>query len=278
MVYFPSDVEMAIRRKCKRLRHSDKTAKAYIYWVNRFLKWTKKELRHVSKKDVSAFLQKLDNQDKAGDTLNQCHMALKFLFEDVMERRMWINIKYSKIPKRIQRFLSKKEVNMLIKSIKNHKHKLMVALMYSAGLRVSEIVNLKIEDLNFKDNYGFVRSGKGNKDRIFVLSEKLRIPLFYLCLNRNSREFIFLNKKGGKYSVRTLQKIVKFAAKNSGIKNYHEVHCHTLRHSFATHLIEQGDSVSDVQAMLGHKNPENSLNYVHSSGLMVSIKSPFDND
>ena len=176
MVYIPSNVETAIKNKCKRYRHSNQTAKSYIYWVKRFLNWSKKEIRYISKKDVSAFLQKLDNRNLAGNTINQAHMAIKFFFEDVMEKKMWINIKYSKTPKRIQRFLTKEEVRNLIDSIKNPKHSLMIVLMYSAGLRISELVNLKFEDLNLEKGFGFVRNGKGGKDRVlFNIEESLKI-------------------------------------------------------------------------------------------------------
>lgn len=276
MVYIPSDVNKAVRRKLERRRYSDKTVKSYLYWINRFLKWSKKELRYVSKKDVSAFLQKLQNKNLAGNTMNTALMSLKFLFEDVMERRMWINIKYSKVPKKIQRSLSKQEVNQLIKNVNNPQHKLMVALMYSAGLRVSELINLKVEDLFIEKGYGFVRNGKGKKDRIFVISEKLKIPLKQICLQKKKEDFIFISNRKNKYTIRSLQQIVKKTAKKAKIEKWEEVHPHTLRHSFATHLIEQGDSVSDVQAMLGHKSPETSLEYIHKSGKMLNIKSPLD--
>jgi len=276
MVYIPFDVEIAIKRKCKRYRYSDKTAKNYIYWVSRFLKWSGKELRYVSKKDVSAYLQKLDNKNLSGNTLNQCHMALKFLFEDVMDRKMWINMKYSKVPKRIQKVLTKEEVKLLIENIKNRQHKIMISLMYASGLRVSELINLRVKDLNLNDLYGFVRNGKGGKDRIFVVPEKLTNALSQI-VNKSleGENYLFISKRNKKYSSRTIQKIVKDSSTRAGLGR--EIHPHTLRHSFATHLIEQGNCVGDVQAMLGHKSPETSLSYIHSSGKMVNIKSPLDN-
>lgn len=281
MVYIPYDVDLAVKRECKKRRYSKQTVKAYLYWIHRFLFWCKKELGKISKKDVRAFLQMLDNKKLAGNTLNQCHMALKFLFEEVMNKKMWINISYSKVPEKIQRVLTKEEVSRLIKAIKNPQHKIMIALMYSAGLRVSEVVNLKVKDFVFDKNknlmnYGFIRNGKGGKDRLFIISEKLEIALSQGCLNKEIDDYLFLTNRNRKYSIRSLQQIVKKSAKKSGIENWKEVHCHTLRHSFATHLIEQGDCVGDVQAMLGHKSPETSLGYIHSSGKMLNIESPFD--
>lgn len=278
MVYIPFDVDIAVKRKCKRLRHSQRTAKSYLYWIHRFILWSRKELGKISKKDVAAFLQMLDNRNLSGNTLNQAHMAIKFLFEDVMDRKMWINIKYAKVPRKIQRMLTKKEVRDLINSISNWKHRLMIELMYSAGLRVSEVVNLKVKDLVLNNGYGFVRNGKGGKDRLFVLARIVREKVVNLIKieNLDSEDYLFLSNHHGKYNVKSLQVIVKRAAQLAGIDNWKEVHCHTLRHSFATHLIENNYSVSDVQASLGHKSPETSLGYIHSSGKMLSIKSPLD--
>ncbi len=181
------------------------------------------------------------------------------------------------MPKRIQKVLKKEEIKLLIKNIKNSKHKIMIALMYSAGLRVSELINLKVEDLELKNRYGFVRNGKEGKDRLFIISERLAPVLKQIILDNNlgKEDYLFLSRRNKKYSVRTIQKIVKDASKKAGL-DFKEIHPHTLRHSFATHLIEQGDCVGDVQAMLGHKSQETSLNYIHSSGKMLNIKSPFD--
>jgi len=208
--------------------------------------------------------------------MNVAHMAIKFLFEDVMRRKIWIDIKYSKVPRRIQRVLSKEEINILIKAIANNQHRLIIALMYSAGLRVSEVVNLKIKDLEIERGYGFVRGGKGGKDRLFIISKRLEIALEQKCLNRGKEEYLFLTNRKNKYSIRSLQQIIKKAAKKSEISDWKEIHCHTLRHSFATHLIEQGQSVAEVQSLLGHKSPETSMSYIHKSGQMIKIKSPFD--
>ena len=277
-MYIPYDVDLAVKRECKKRRYSGQTVKAYLYWVHRFLNWCGKELGKISKKDVSAFIQKLDNKNLSGNTLNQAHMAIKFLFEDVMNRKMWVDIKYSKVPVKIQRVLSKEEIKKLLGAIKNWKHRLMIELMYSAGLRVSEVINLKIEDLKINEGYGFVRSGKGRKDRIFVIAESLKNNLRKQIGKKkfNEYDYLFRSNRGGKYSVKSLQTIVKKAAKSAKLENWKGVHCHTLRHSFATHLLEQGSCVSDVQAMLGHKSPETSLGYLHSSGKMLNIKSPFD--
>jgi len=217
------------------------------------------------------------DKGNAGNTMNVNLMALKFYFEQVLGRKMWIDIKYSKVPERIQRVLTKEEVRKLLGEIKNEKHRLMMELIYSAGLRVSEVVNLKVKDLVLDKDYGFVRNGKGGKDRLFILAfvvkEKIKNLIFVGKLN--SEDYVFVSNRKNKYSIRSLQQIIKKSAKSAEL-DWRNIHCHTLRHSFATHLIEQGDSVGDVQVMLGHKSPETSIGYVHSSGQMIKIKSPLD--
>lgn len=277
MVYFPSDVELAIKNKCQRYRHSPKTAKSYIYWTKRFLNWSRKDLRYVSKKDVNAFLQKLQNQDKAGNTLNVAHMALKFFFEDVMDRKMWIDIKYSKTPKRFPEVLTKEEVKKLLNAISNWKHRLMIEFLYSSGLRVSELLSIKIKDLDLEKNYGFVRNGKGGKDRLIVLARVVRekIKGVIEIENLSEKDYLFKSNRGRKYSMKSVQKIVQNASRIAGIDK--KIHPHTLRHSFATHLIENGYDVSNVQSMLGHKSPETTMVYVHmASPNLVNIKSPLE--
>ncbi len=278
MSYVPVDWEKAVRRECKRRRYSERTAKTYVYCINRFLNFTNKELGKISKKDVRLFLEDLSEKERSGNTMNTYHMAIRFLFENVLEKRMWIDIKYSKVPERIQKSLSKEEVKMLIGKIENWKHRLMIELMYGAGLRVSELINLRVKDLVLNEGYGFVRSGKGNKDRLFILakvvSEKLENLIEMEKLE--GENFVFQSNRGGKYNVRSLQQIIKRAARAAKL-DWKEIHPHTLRHSFATHLVERGNSVSDVQSLLGHKSPETTFTYLHNSaGKMVGIKSPLD--
>ena len=278
MSYIPKSTPAeSIIRELKRRRYSERTIETYIGCVERFFRWCKKPVKEVTKRDIREWIEFLDNKGNTGNTLNVNLMALRFYFEEILRKRMKLNIKYSKVPERIQRVLSKEEIEKLIKAIKNSQHRLMIALMYSSGLRVSEVVNLRIKDLVLNKGYGFVRNGKGGKDRLFVISERLENSLNFLIKDRDASEYLFLTNRRDKYSIRSLQQIVKKAAKTAKIENWKETHCHTLRHSFATHIIEQGDSVSDVQALLGHKSPETSLGYIHASGKMLSIKSPFDN-
>ncbi|PIN77607.1 recombinase XerC [Candidatus Woesearchaeota archaeon CG10_big_fil_rev_8_21_14_0_10_34_12] len=268
-------VSEAIEKEASRRRFSDKTIKTYQKCVERFFLWCKKEPKYVTKKDVHEFLEKMSERGKSGNTINIYLNALKFYFEEILRRNFRVDIRYSKIPKNLPIILTKEEVKKLIDNTKNHKHKIMVALLYSAGLRASELLNLKLKDLNFKEKYGFVRQGKGRKDRIFIIAEKLERVLLQLSVGRNKEEFLFINNKNKVYSISSLQKIVEKAGKLAGIQK--KIHPHTLRHSFATHLIENSCSVSEVQTLLGHKSPEATMIYLHTAAPnMIKIKSPFD--
>ena len=182
------------------------------------------------------------------------------------------------MPKTLPTVLTKEEIIRLFDNIKNSKHKLSAELMYSSGLRVNELVNLKVMDFEFEKNYGWVRNGKGNKDRLFIVAKRLNERLQeFIKENKLSYEsYLFKGNKRDHISKETINMIIKTAAKKAGIKK--RVHCHTLRHSFATHLIEDGYGVSDVQSLLGHKSPETTMVYVHmASPKMLNIKSPLDN-
>lgn len=274
MVYVPVDIEEAVKRECRRRRYSERTIKTYIYCINRFLKSTGKTIDRISKKDVRLFLESLSEKAMAGNTMNVYHMAIRFLFEDVLDKRIWIDIKYSKVPEKLPVVLSKEEIKRLFNVIENPKHKLMVKLMYSAGLRVSELINLKVNDIELDKNFGWIRGGKGNKDRLFIIADSLKDELRKFI--DSNTEWLFTSERGGRYNMRSLQQIIKKAARKVGIKS--KISPHTLRHTFATHLIEDGCSVSEVQSFLGHKSPETTFVYLHTvSPKMIKVKSPLDN-
>lgn len=275
----PKDINSKVVRECRRRRYSEKTIKTYLFWINDFLKWCGKEPRYISKKDVRLYLEKLSEENKSGNTMNVAHMSLRFLFENVLEKRMWIDIKYSKVPEKIQRFLTREEAMKLLNAIPNWKHRLMIEFIYGSGLRVSELINVKVRNLNLEEDYGFVRNGKGGKDRLivipFVVKEKIRNLIEIENLDNES--FVFSSNRGSKYNLRTIQQIVKKASKKAKLNNWKEIHPHTLRHSFATQLISNGNTLSEVQSVLGHKSPETSMIYVHSSPKkLINIKSPLD--
>jgi len=271
------DVLYLIKQETRRRGYSPRTAEVYCSCVGRFMAWVKKDARKVTRKDIQDYADRLIINGASGSTINVYVNALKFLMEEILCKRILLRIKYSKVPKRLPVVLSKAEVKRLIEAIENPKHRLMTELMYSAGLRVSEVANLKAEDIELERNFGWVRKGKGSKDRLFLIAgrikEKLNLHIKQFCCSPDS--WLFTGRKGRNIDIRSLQEIVKNAARKAGIgKN---VHCHTLRHSFATHLIEDGYDVMSVQHLLGHADTQTTMAYVHiASPKIINVKSPYD--
>ena len=177
--------------------------------------------------------------------------------------------------KKLPTVLTKDEVRNLLSMTKNFKHKLLMEMMYSSGLRVSECVSLKIDDLELDEKMGTVRSGKGRKDRLIILSDALiKDVKEYLSKRKDNNPFLF-PVKDRHISVRMAQDTVKENAKKAGIKK--KVFCHALRSSFATHLLESGTDIRIIQELLGHSNLQTTQRYTKvSTEQLKKIRSPLD--
>lgn len=163
MVIEKIDINNSIKKEALRRGYSLRTIKSYQDCAERFFKYCKKDVGKVSKVEVREYLDLLVSRGKSGNTINVYLNALKFFFENCLGKKMKINIKYSKKPVKLPRVLSKEELRKLFDAVDNSKHKLMLQLMYGAGFRVSELVNLKVNDLNINSGYGYVRQGKAGK-------------------------------------------------------------------------------------------------------------------
>lgn len=256
-----------------RRKLSPRTVKTYLQYVRQFLLANRnKEIRKFSKKDVREFLYKLEQKEASGSTLNVAHNALRFMMIQILHKACYLKIKYAKTPVRKPEYLTKDEINKVLAVIKNPKYKLLVSLMYGAGLRVREATRLKIDDFYFEENIGWVRGGKGNKDRPFIIPKSLKKELEECCAKEKS--WLFPGQKGP-LSIRSVQEIVRIAGKKAKLKK--KVHPHMFRHSFATHLLESGIDVTSVQSLLGHTRPETTLGYSHAlKPKLIAIKSPLD--
>jgi site-specific recombinase XerD len=271
------DVIEGIKKEGFRRKLSHQTIKAYVYYVKDFFSYCKKEPNELTKKDVKDYLDQLAARELSGNTLNVALNSVRFLLDWVLFKRWRLHIKYSKVPKALPTVLTKDEIVKMINATLSVKHRLIISLMYSAGLRVSELINLRVRDLEMDKNFGWVRGGKGNKDRMFIIAEKLNEKLRNWIADKNLTydSYLFYGRNHNSITDRTIYAIVKNSAKRTDIlKN---VHPHTLRHSFATHLIENGYGVSSVQSLLGHVSAETTMVYVHmSSPRMINVKSPYD--
>ena len=202
--------------------------------------------------------------------------AIRYAYTNLLNKDPTLGIKRPKKEKRIPNVLTPEEVKSIIGALNTKKSKLIVSLIYACGLRVSELVNLKTEDFDFNEKIGHVRQAKGRKDRIFNIPEFLGENLKKQVEDQQQANqlFLFSGPKGA-LSPRNIQKIVVAAAKKAEIKK--KVHCHTLRHSFATHLLENGTDIRKIQELLGHADLSTTQIYTHiSTEEIKKIKSPLD--
>lgn len=253
--------------------NSNYTIKNYVRANLKLLDFAKKQPEQITKDDVKAFQAKYLT-DKTSSSVILFLAAIKYAYTAIFDKDPTLKIKRPKKETKIPIVLSEEEANKLINSINNKKSKLMVTLMYAIGLRVSELVNLKISDLDFNEKVGYIRQAKGKKDRIFNVPIYLLGDLKKQAAKQKGKEYLFTGPKG-KLTTRNIQKIVKKAANNAEIKK--NVHCHTLRHSFATHLFEDGIDIRKIQELLGHSRLDTTEIYTHiSTKELKKIKSPYD--
>ena len=250
--------------------YSKKTVKGYLFSVNKFLEYAQnKGINEQTFKEY--ILKKLRNQNPS--TVAKDLFAIKFFFEKVLKQK--VEIPKPKRNKTLPEILTIDEIKKMFDSTENIKHKLILKLLYGTGLRVSEIINLKKQDINFEENLIKINLGKGKKDRFVKLPFSIKEDLENYSKLNNSK-ILFPSNRGGKLTIKTIQKIVSNSAKKSGIKK--RVYPHLLRHSFATHLLEQGTDLKIIQKLLGHSSIKTTQIYTQISQASIkNIKSPLDN-
>jgi len=204
--------------------------------------------------------------------------AIKFYFEKILRRET--KKYYFEIPRNKERklpiVLSKEEVREIINCTNNLRHKTILSTIYSAGLRLSEVVNLKIADIDSERKLIYVRGGKGKKDRTTILSEELLLMLRDYFNKYKPKVWLFESSSQKQYSTISVQKVFYRTLKKTKIDK--KVSVHSLRHSFATHLLEQGEDLRSIQKLLGHKSSNTTEIYTHITKQgMGMIKSPLDN-
>jgi integrase/recombinase XerD len=213
----------------------------------------------------------------SGSYQNQIVNAIKLFFKTVQDKKMDVEkVHRPKGSKTLPNVLSKEEVKLLLESLGNLKHKTMLCLIYSCGLRRSELLNLKPTDIDSKRNIVIIRQAKGRKDRIAPLSLKILGMLREYYIAYKPMTWLFEGQvANSKYSDRSLEEVLKKSVRLAGINK--PVTLHWLRHSFATHLLESGTDLRYIQELLGHKSSKTTEIYTHvSTKSLQSIRSPFD--
>lgn len=229
-------------------KHSRRTKEKYIYYVKKFLE------EGQNPKD---FLESYSN--KSRNTLRNIYFALNFYYKNILNSSFKEKIPLAKKKLILPTVLNKEEVRKMIKKIENLQHRLIIMFLYYSGLRLNELRNLTWENLDFNRKIIQLRITKGENQRIVFLHNKLIKELNKFKVHREG--FIFESNRGKKYSEEAIQQIVKQAAKRADIKK--RTTPHTLRHSFATHLLEAGCDIRNIQKLLGHKDLKTTQIYTH---------------
>lgn len=259
-------------------RYSVNTKKVYIYYFKEFILYYENiDISKLNFDEINDYILMLITSKNISYSQQNIRInAIKFYYEKVLgysknKIKIFRPRKEYKLPK----VLSKNEIKRIIHSIKNIKHKTIVLLIYSTGLRRSEIINLRIDDINSERMIVLVRNSKGNKDRITLLSDKVLKLLREYYKAYKPKKYLFEGIKGEKYSATSIIKILKKAARLTGLNK--NITPHMLRHSFATHLLEQGTDIRYIQELLGHKSSKTTEIYTHVSLKAIDkITNPVD--
>ncbi|MEI7663430.1 MAG: site-specific integrase [Bacteroidota bacterium] len=261
------------------LRYSQRTIDVYTDCFSEFINYYHDmDPVKIERPEIMTYLRYLVT-DRCISTSyqNQAISAIKFYYEKIVGRpRETFYIERPMREKILPNVLSEEEIKDIIGSITNLKHKCMIMTAYSSGVRVGELLNLRIPDIDSKRMLIRVNQGKGRKDRVTLLSVTLLKMLRTYYIQYHPKVFLFEGASGGRYSERSVQNVLRRACIHAGIIRHTTMH--TIRHSFATHLMEHNVDLRYIQELLGHTNPKTTQIYTHitTKGL-DQLKSPLDN-
>ncbi len=258
--------------------YAPSTVECYVRSVAEFAKHFKKSPEHLGPEEIRSWQLYLRNEKRVKlSSYIQAVCGLRFFYRNTLNRRIEIEqIPLPRYEKKLPVILSKEEVKALLEAPKNLGHRAILATMYGAGLRVSEVTNLKVRDLDRDRKVIWVRGGKGHKDRQVMMAEPLRELLAAYWRWKRPAEWLFPGGKPGQpISSATLFRTCRKAARAAGIVK--PVHPHSLRHAFATHLLDDGVNLVVIQTLLGHANLKTTARYLHVADSTVrSTRSPLE--
>lgn len=264
--------------KLKELRYSLNTQKVYSDLFEEFINfYSEKKAEDITEEEIISFLRYLVNDRKISTSYqNQSINAIKFYYERVLggKRKTYL-IQRPRKETFLPEVLSEEEITAILKTIGNIKHKVLIMTIYSAGLRISEVINLKVKDIDSNRMQIRVQQSKGKKDRYTLLSQKTLLILRQYFKEFKPKEWLFEGEGGRQYTDSSIYKIFKTALRNAKIKK--KVSIHSLRHSFATHLLENGTDLRYIQSLLGHSSSKTTEIYTHITNKgFDQIKNPLD--
>ena len=272
------DVFARIRNEAEKRNLKDSTIDAYCNSVEYFLRTVNKDISALTTDDVDAFLTEKRLGGLAPQTYNHYYSSIRFLYKRILKMN-WDDedIPRMKIDRSLPTVLSRAEIQSIIDHTPNLKHKAIIATMYSSGLRVSEVVHLHYDDISRTNKTIHIRESKSRRDRYTILSDRnLDLLTEYWFKYGKPRDILFPSSWTGAYLDRSsVNQCFKKSAASAGITKH--VSCHCCRHSFATHLFENGVDIKYIQALLGHVDPKSTEVYIHvSNKSLLGIRSPFD--
>lgn len=264
--------------KLEVMRYSFNTIKTYTNMMAQFLTYYHShQLEEITTDMIKAYLRYLVMDRKVSLSFqNQAINAIKFYYEKVLggQQKTYF-IDRPKKERKLPEVLSKVEVVSLLKAIKNLKHKAIISTIYSGGLRISEVINLKLSNIDFQEKRIHIKAAKGKKDRYVPLAERSILVLKKYIDTYSPLNYLFEGSPNNTYSTSSIQKIVKTNCQLVGITKH--ITPHSLRHSFATHMIESGVNLRYVQQILGHQNSKTTEIYTHITDLgLQQITNPLD--
>lgn len=262
-----------IENELKLRNYSRKTIKSYLCCLNEYFKYAKLVKSEPDIAGIKEYLLARQARGQSAQTVNLHLQAIKYFYQKICKSKNNLDIKFAKTPNKLPVVLSRGEISRVVEVIKNQKHKLLIQLSYGAGLRVSEVIKLKVKDIDLAELTIHIKGAKGGKDRISTLPKKIENELRKSMILKEADDYVFESSRGGKLDERSAQKIFETSLKTAGIKK--EATFHSLRHSFATHLLENGVDVRYVQELLGHASIRTTQLYTKvTNPLLKNIKSP----
>ena len=270
-----SKLRQQMIRELELQRKSPNTIKAYVESVKQLAQYYNRSPAEISIEEVRDFMRELIVVRKLASSTCDVRLAgIRFFYQEVLRQPFDVRVK-SKRSGRLPQPLSRREVAKVIGAVGNLKHRTMLMTKYATGLRVSELVNLKIVDIRSERMLTFVHQGKGRKDRYTLLSPKLLGILRQYWLQYRPGDWLFPSPHGGALRAGSIQRVFQAARERAGIQ--HADGIHSLRHSFATHLLEAGVDLVTIQRLMGHKHLSTTAKYLHVTQVHLSnLRSPFE--
>ena len=257
--------------------YSSKTIKSYLGHMRRFIDYINGDIESINYTELEKYSLFLLDDQKSHSYVNQGINSIKFYLKNInKDDQILKNIVRPKKEKRLPNILSEEEVFRVLNALDNQKHKVLLMLTYSAGLRVSEVAKIKVCDIDSGRMLLRISQGKGRKDRYTILSSKLLEELRKYYKQYRPKDYLFQGQNGEDHiTERSVQRVFKSACQKAKISK--KVGIHSLRHSFATHLLEQGTDLRYIQELLGHSSSKTTEIYTHVTNRIISkIVSPLD--